>query len=136
MGYIEVEKLLNTLITRFNGCFGHFLFVSARLFFQSLFSRLGTPALTSRGMNEADMKVVASLINEGVMLAVACQQSLTAPQNKLKDFKSALDSDQFKDQVLTIENKVKAFATPFPIPGHADVCRSGERDSVAKMIQG
>jgi len=98
--------------------------------------RLGTPALTSRGMNETDMKVVASLINEGVMLAVACQKSLTAPQNKLKDFKSALDSDQFKDQVSKIENKVKAFATPFPIPGHADVCRSGEKEGVAKMIQG
>jgi hypothetical protein len=87
-------------------------------------------------MNETDMKVVASLINEGVMLAVACQKSLTAPQNKLKDFKTALDSDQFKDQVSKIEKKVKEFATPFPIPGHADVCRSGEKEGVAKMIQG
>merc|ERR1712032_1192315 len=98
--------------------------------------RLGTPALTSRGMREEDMAVVASLINEGVELAVACQKSLTAPQNKLKDFKAALDSDQFKDQVSTIENKVKAFAAPFPIPGHADVCRSAEKEGVAKMVQG
>merc|ERR1712226_476651 len=57
--------------------------------------RLGTPALTSRGMCEEDMAVVAGLINEGVELAVACQKSLTAPQNKLKDFKAALDSDNF-----------------------------------------
>jgi len=98
--------------------------------------RLGTPALTSRGMREEDMAVVASLINEGVEIAVACQKSLTAPQNKLKDFKAALDSDQFKGQVSDLCNKVKNFARPFPIPGHADVCRSNDQKADQEKMEG
>jgi len=97
---------------------------------------LGTPALTSRGMREEDMAVVASLINEGVQIAVACQKSLTAPQNKLKDFKAALDSDQFKGQVSDLCNKVKDFARPFPIPGHADVCRSNDEKADQEKMEG
>jgi len=100
--------------------------------FFNFIPRLGTPALTSRGMREEDMAVVAGLINEGVELAVACQKSLTAPQNKLKDFKAALDSDLFKDQVSKLCNKVKDFARPFPIPGHADVCRNGDQNMLGQ----
>jgi len=79
--------------------------------------RLGTPALTSRGMLEEDMLVVAGLINNGVQIAAKCQKSLVAPNNKLKDFKIALDRD-FGAEIEDLANNVKSFATPFPIPGH------------------
>ena len=85
--------------------------------------RLGTPALTSRGMAEQDMTVVAELIDEGVKIAAACQTSLVAPNNKLKDFKAALRTAEFAQQTAALAEKVKAFATPFPIPGHASVSR-------------
>jgi len=98
--------------------------------------RLGTPALTSRGMREEDMAVVAALINKGVMLAVECQKSLTAPANKLRDFKAALDSDSFTEKISMLSNEVKEFARPFPIPGHADVCRDGNTEIDNAQKQG
>lgn len=92
--------------------------------------RLGTPALTSRGMTEEDMVVVAALIDEGVQIASKCQQSLAAPNNKLKDFKAKLTSD-FATEIGQLSDKVKAFARPFPIPGHTCVSRkSGDLENI------
>jgi len=79
--------------------------------------RLGTPALTSRGMLEEDMEVVAGLISEGVDIAVRCQKSLATPNNKLKDYRKALDENH-KDELAALSKKVTSFAEPFPIPGH------------------
>merc|ERR1739848_235324 len=79
--------------------------------------RLGTPALTSRGMLEADMDIVAGFIDEGVKIAVKCQQSLSAPSNKLADFKRALVKE-FSNEIEDLNARVKKFATPFPMPGN------------------
>jgi glycine hydroxymethyltransferase len=55
--------------------------------------RLGTPAITTRGAKEADMEVVANLIDEALMNRV--------DENKLKE----------------IKKKVVEFSLKFPVPG-------------------
>ncbi len=55
--------------------------------------RLGTPALTTRGCKEADMQVVAELIDE------------------------ALENRNNETQLLEVKEKVKSFALKFPVPG-------------------
>jgi len=55
--------------------------------------RLGTPALTTRGMKEENMEVVAELINEAI-------------QNRASE-----------ESLKTLADKVKNFAIKFPVPG-------------------
>lgn len=79
--------------------------------------RLGTPALTSRGMDENDMKIVADLINQGVKLSAQIKQEL--PSNAtFKDYKEAITSSgKYDSQIDEIAVKVQKFAKAFPIPG-------------------
>lgn len=58
--------------------------------------RLGTPAITSRGMKEQDMKIIADFIDRAI-------QNRT-DENILKD----------------IQEEVNQFASPFPVPGLDD----------------
>jgi glycine hydroxymethyltransferase len=55
--------------------------------------RLGTPALTSRGMNAGDMDIIAGFILE------------------------ALDSSGDKGALASIRSRVKSFASGFLVPG-------------------
>jgi len=77
--------------------------------------RLGTPALTSRGMVETDMETVADMFYEAVQISAACKQSLDAKAT-FKDYKEALDKD-FKVDIAALGKKVSDFASAFPIPG-------------------
>ena len=47
----------------------------------------GTPALTSRQMKEAEMKVAADFLDEGVELAASIKAQLTSPEGKNPTFK-------------------------------------------------
>jgi len=77
--------------------------------------RLGTPALTSRGMVESDMEKVADLFYEAVQISAACKQSLDAKAS-FKDYKEALDNN-FRGDIEALGKKVSDFASAFPIPG-------------------
>jgi glycine hydroxymethyltransferase len=96
--------------------------------------RLGTPALTSRGMDEKDFDCVAEFLHRGSQLALQAQSlaelELKSAQDAgdeddlkrkkvlLKDFLSVLSSNEdLKRGVLKLQQDVEEFATKFEMPG-------------------
>jgi glycine hydroxymethyltransferase len=78
--------------------------------------RVGTPALTSRGFKEADMKQVARWI-VAVIDHIKDQQLPTEPKARrefIKAFKAQAKVDPFYQE---IGEQVKAYTKNFPIPG-------------------
>ena len=78
--------------------------------------RLGTPAMTTRGLGEEDFEEVADLLSRAADLALEAQAA--AGSKKLADFVRALEGD-FKAQVEELKGDVEAFAQRFPMPGPA-----------------
>ncbi|XP_066959275.1 serine hydroxymethyltransferase isoform X2 [Macrobrachium rosenbergii] len=76
--------------------------------------RLGTPALTTRNLKEADIGVVVSFIDEAFKVARDVQ---TKSGPKLVDFRRVLKEEEFQSRVAAVRNRVEAFARKFPIPG-------------------
>jgi len=76
--------------------------------------RLGTPALTSRGFKEGDMKKVAEYLDESVKISLRIQQAVG---KKLVDFVPALEKDE---EVKALKAKVEEFSKTFPMPGFVD----------------
>lgn len=73
--------------------------------------RLGTPAMTTRGMKEPEMEIIAQFL----LRAIAISKRIQASSGKqLKDFLPALDSDE---EIKQIGEEVKAFASKYSIPG-------------------
>jgi glycine hydroxymethyltransferase len=73
--------------------------------------RIGTPALTTRMMEEKDFEQIADFLHE-VLLASLKIQEKSGP--KLKDFVAQLSGNEELKAILV---KVNAFATSFPMPG-------------------
>ena len=73
--------------------------------------RFGTCALTSRGMTEAHMDVVASFIERCVQISVDTQ---TKSGKQLKDFKAAILQSP---EVAALRAEVDAFARTIFLPG-------------------
>ncbi|MGE5041435.1 MAG: serine hydroxymethyltransferase [Candidatus Levyibacteriota bacterium] len=77
--------------------------------------RLGTPAITTRGMKEKDMVKVAGWMDRTINACVGYQ----LPEKKeersafFKDFKQKIARDK---EVLKVAREVKAFASKFPLP--------------------
>lgn len=78
--------------------------------------RIGTPALTSRGMKEDDMKKVASWIK--LVIEIIKGHDLPKEQEMRKDFMKEFRT-KMKDnsELLKIKNEVAEFARTFPVPG-------------------
>ncbi|XP_058791052.1 serine hydroxymethyltransferase isoform X2 [Phymastichus coffea] len=78
--------------------------------------RLGTPALTTRGLREDDMDKVAIFINKGLQLA----KEITSKSGpKLVDFKHILQTDtDILRKISKLKNEVEDYAKTFPIPGY------------------
>lgn len=81
--------------------------------------RLGTPALTTRGMKEKEMKTIAGFINEGIEIAQELNNKKignsdkTIDQEGRKIFKDAL----FKSlKVKSLKAKVVSFCRKWPVP--------------------
>lgn len=83
--------------------------------------RIGTPALTSRGMVEQDMDTVGALMNEAIELSVHIKQTLlndAEPKKKIVDFKRAVDADErFASKIQELKAKVVSFSSQFYMPG-------------------
>jgi glycine hydroxymethyltransferase len=73
--------------------------------------RLGTPALTTRGMKEAEMQIIAEFMLKAVDLSKKAQE-ITG--KKLVDFIKHLESDE---ELKALGEEVKNFARGFSIPG-------------------
>lgn len=77
--------------------------------------RLGTPALTSRGMVEDDFKTVAELLHRGIQISASIKQSLTS--KKLADFKKHVASSDIPE-IAQLRADVEDFAGQFPTIGY------------------
>jgi glycine hydroxymethyltransferase len=73
--------------------------------------RLGTPAMTTRGMKEAEMEVIAQFLLRAIAISKRIQGAVG---KQLKDFLPALDSDE---EIKQVSEEVKAFASKYSIPG-------------------
>ncbi|XP_069036775.1 serine hydroxymethyltransferase, cytosolic [Lepisosteus oculatus] len=79
--------------------------------------RLGTPALTSRGLLEDDFRKVAEFIHRGISLTVEIQRDMN-PKATLKEFKDKIAQDEkVQMRIKEIRDGVEAFAGRFPMPG-------------------
>ena len=80
--------------------------------------RIGTPAMTTRGMKETDFEKVAEFIDRGVKIATECKASVTSG-TKLKDFKAYVDSADCKQSgdIAKLRAGVEAYCGAFHMPG-------------------
>lgn len=76
--------------------------------------RLGTPALTTRGLVESDMDRVVEFIDRGLKLS---KQISDASGTKLADFKQKVHAE-FDGQVKALRQEIEEYSAKFPIPGH------------------
>ena len=72
--------------------------------------RLGTPAMTTRGLSEVDFDEVADQLHAAAQLALSLQAT---SGKKLKDFTAELERS---DEVAALRERVTAFARGFPMP--------------------
>jgi len=80
--------------------------------------RLGTPALTTRGLKEQDIDKVVDFIHRGLQLS---KEVVKVSGPKLVDFKRVLQEDNtFVQKVNELCEEVQAFSRTFPMPGYPD----------------
>jgi glycine hydroxymethyltransferase len=73
--------------------------------------RLGTPAMTTRGMKEPEMAVIAEFLVRGIQISKRIQATVG---KQLKDFLPAIEADE---EIKQVGEEVKAFASKYSIPG-------------------
>lgn len=79
--------------------------------------RLGSPALTSRGMLEEHFHKVAEFIHQGIELTLEIQKNMN-PKATLKEFKEELaQNEKYQLKIKEIRKEVEDFAGKFPMPG-------------------
>eukprot|EP00002_Diphylleia_rotans_P031896 TRINITY_DN6648_c0_g1_i2.p1 TRINITY_DN6648_c0_g1~~TRINITY_DN6648_c0_g1_i2.p1 ORF type:complete len:446 (-),score=90.22 TRINITY_DN6648_c0_g1_i2:214-1551(-) len=76
--------------------------------------RIGSPALTTRGLKEEDFRAVGDFINRGIKIAQAIKKT-SGP--KLKDYETALQGWKDNEEVKALKADVEAFSSRFPLPG-------------------
>ncbi|XP_076762181.1 serine hydroxymethyl transferase [Xylocopa sonorina] len=77
--------------------------------------RLGTPALTTRGLIEQDMDKVVDFIHRGLLLSKEVS-SISGP--KLVNYKRVLSTDDsIRAKVAALKEEVETFSRQFSIPG-------------------
>ncbi|ORX49147.1 glycine hydroxymethyltransferase [Hesseltinella vesiculosa] len=77
--------------------------------------RIGTPAMTSRGLKEQDFDQIVTYIDRAVNIALDIQGSLGS--KLLKDFKAACDGNK---DIAALKKEVAAFSSQFPLPSVAE----------------
>ncbi|KAG1673705.1 hypothetical protein FOA52_010574 [Chlamydomonas sp. UWO 241] len=73
--------------------------------------RIGTPAMTSRGLKEDDFRTIGAFLLEVLVL---CKEVQATAGKALKDFVPALEASP---KIADIRARVEAFAEKFPMPG-------------------
>jgi glycine hydroxymethyltransferase len=77
--------------------------------------RLGTPAITTRGMNEKDMQYIAKYLTR--FAKIAQEHVVDHKKTLLKTFLPALREDQ---RITDLSNEVKEFCKHYEVPGVTD----------------
>ena len=81
--------------------------------------RVGAPAMTSRGFDEAQFVKIVEYIDRAITAAASIQTSLDKSANKLKDFKAALGDGSGNPELVQLKRDVIELASSVPLP--ADV---------------
>ncbi|XP_063825077.1 serine hydroxymethyltransferase [Ostrinia nubilalis] len=77
--------------------------------------RLGTPALTTRGMKEADIDKVVDYIDRALNIA---KEIVKISGPKLVDFNKTIEGNaDFKSKIEALKKEVEDYSRKFPIPG-------------------
>jgi len=77
--------------------------------------RIGAPAMTSRGLKEAEFEQIGGFLHQGLQLALEIQSK---SGKKLVDFLKALDEGEAKEKVSALRASVEEWAGKFFMPGH------------------
>ena len=77
--------------------------------------RIGAPAMTSRGLKEADFKQIGDFLHRGLQIALETQSK---SGKKLVDFLKALKEPEAQGKLTALRGEVEAWAGKFPMPGH------------------
>jgi len=77
--------------------------------------RIGAPAMTSRGLKEAEFKQVGEFLHRGVTIALEIQDK---SGKKLVDFLKAIKEDEAQAKLQALKKEVEEWAGKFPMPGH------------------
>jgi glycine hydroxymethyltransferase len=77
--------------------------------------RIGSPAMTSRGLKEKDFEVVVGFIDRAVKIAVEFNK--TVKGTRVKDFKEALGDGSCIAELVKLREDVKVFSKSFPVVG-------------------
>merc|ERR1719487_2572856 len=78
--------------------------------------RIGAPAMTSRGLKEADFVQIGDFLHRGLQVALDTQKT---SGKKLVDFKKALkENKEVVEKLSALRAEVEAWAGKFPMPGH------------------
>jgi len=77
--------------------------------------RFGSPALTSRNLDEKDFEQVVEFIHKGIVLTLEIQQSC-GPTHR--EFKAKVKDDEgVRAKIAALREQVETFALQFPMPG-------------------
>ncbi|KAK3917268.1 Serine hydroxymethyltransferase, cytosolic [Frankliniella fusca] len=80
--------------------------------------RLGTPALTTRGLVEKDIEKVVDFIDRGLKLGLEVAKK-SGP--KLVDYKKEMtENPVFSAKIQQLKQEVHEFSSQFPLPGLKD----------------
>mmetsp|Transcript_10752 Transcript_10752/g.26306 ORF Transcript_10752/g.26306 Transcript_10752/m.26306 type:complete len:458 (-) Transcript_10752:188-1561(-) len=77
--------------------------------------RIGSPALTTRGLKEDDFRTVAGFLDEAAKLSLEIQASCET--RKIVEYKKALKSEKFAAKIGALRKNVEEFASKFYFPG-------------------
>lgn len=79
--------------------------------------RIGSPAMTTRGLSEKDFAAVADFIKEGVEITIEAKKLVSGP--KLQEFTKFVTCPDFplRERVVSLKDRVESFTSRFPIPG-------------------
>ncbi|KAL3916431.1 MAG: hypothetical protein SGPRY_006822 [Prymnesium sp.] len=77
--------------------------------------RIGAPAMTSRGLKEADFEQIGEFLHKGLEMALEIQNK---SGKKLVDFLKMLDGDEYKEKVNALRAEVETWSSKFFMPGH------------------
>jgi len=77
--------------------------------------RIGAPAMTSRGLKEADFEKIGDFLHRTLEIALATQQK---SGKKLLDFLNALEAEETAGKLATLRAEVEAWSGKFFMPGH------------------
>merc|ERR1719453_1611878 len=77
--------------------------------------RIGAPAMTSRGLKEADFEQIGEFLHQGLQIALEIQSK---SGKKLVDFLKMLNEGEYKEKVAALKKDVETWSGKFFMPGH------------------